>query len=1088
MMKINKKGFTLIELLAVVVIIGILMAVAIPSINLIIMDARKDIYVNSARTFINEAEKEVINSTFEIDDPDTTYYIHIANLVDDATNLGKSGFATWGDSYVVATMALVNNKVDTNYYFNSVDLAGWKITLIGRDKLKKSDVYQDARKTVDFIPVGNRKKIVVYDANGTKITDVKPLVSLSREKADQCYKYTETETEVTITEYKPICGADVIVPGAIAGKRVTEVGDKSFYNKGITNVYVPYTVKTIGQLAFMQNKLTSITLSEGLKTISYAAFYVNNLTEVSVPSSVEIIGTMGFSRNSISKLSLPKNLKSIGNEGFRYNELTEAIEVLVPGPSTTIGDKAFYDNKIAVNDLFWYKKKSDGSPDYTILLGYLGEYTKFSGNKFVIPGTKKGVALKEINDRAFFSQKSLKDWTVVIPDSVTRIGQLAFMDTGIAAVKLPSNLKTVEYAAFYNNNITEVVVPNGAETLGLMAFSRNKIKKISLPKSLKSIGNECFRYNELTDSIETMVPSKKTSIGSKAFADNRILAENTFTYKRNDDDSIDYSVITGYIGDLSEFSDKKLVIPGSKNGVALKEITDKAFYNYTSLKGWSVVIPNTVTTIRQLAFMDTGIVAVTLPSNLKVVEYAAFYNNGLEEVKFPSSTETLGTVAFSRNKIKKISLPKTLKSIGNECFRYNELTDSIETMVPGKDTTIGSKAFADNKILPENSFTYKRNDDGTIDYSTITGYIGNYSEFSNNTFVIPGSKNGVALKEITDKAFFNYTSLKGWNLVIPDSVTTIRQLAFMDTGIVSVKLPHSLKTVEYAAFYNNGITEVVVPNGTETLGLMAFSRNKIKKISLPTTLKSIGNECFRYNELTDSVETMVPGKDTTIGTNAFANNKILAENSFTYKRNDDGSIDYSTITGYIGDYSEFGSSEFVILGSKNGVALKTIKDRVFLNNTNLKGRRLVIPDTVTTIGDLAFMSTGITSVKLPSSLKTVGYAVFYNNSITEVTVPANIETLGLMAFSRNKISKVTLNEGLKSLGNEAFRYNELTTVTIPSTVTSIGTNAFTNNSLKTIVNKTGKKFNWKDIVNGTSTANFETGTIKTSNGNITVTN
>ena len=691
----NEKGFTLIELLAVIVIMGILMAIAIPSINLIIMDARKDIYVNSARTFINEAEKEVINSTFEIDDPDTTYYIHIANLVDDVTNLGKSGFATWSDSYVVATMALVNNKVDTKYYFNSVDLAGWKITLIGRDKLKKSDVYQDSRKTVDFMPVGNRKKIVVYDANGTKVTNIKPIVSLSKEKAEQCYTYTETETEVTLKEYKPICGSDVIVPGAIAGKRVTEVGDRSFYNKGLTSVCVPYTVKTIGQLAFMQNKLTSVTLSEGLKTISYAAFYVNNLTEVSVPSSVEIIGNVGFSRNSISKLSLPKNLKSIGNEGFRYNELTEAIEVLVPGPSTTIGDKAFYDNKIPVNDLFWYKKKSDGSPDYTILLGYLGEYTKFSDNKFIIPGSKKGIALKEINDRAFYNQKALKGWSVIIPDSVTKIGQIAFMETGIVSVKLPSNLKTVEYAAFYNNSLTEVVVPDSTETLGTVAFSRNKLKKISLPLNLKSIGNEGFRYNELTDAIEVLVPGPNTTIGSSAFYDNKIPVNDLFWYKKNSDGSTDYTFLLGYLGEYAKFSDNKFIIPGSKKGIALKEINDRAFYNQKALKGWSVIIPDSVTKIGQIAFMETGIVSVKLPSNLKTVEYAAFYNNSLTEVVVPDSTETLGTVAFSKNKLKKISLAKSLKSIGNECFRYNELTT---VTIPSTVTSIGTNAFTNNSL------------------------------------------------------------------------------------------------------------------------------------------------------------------------------------------------------------------------------------------------------------------------------------------------------------------------------------------------------------------------------------------------------
>ena len=159
MRNINKKGFTLIELLAVIVIMGILMAIAIPSISLVITNSRKDIFINSALTFINEAQKEVLNSTFEIDDPDTTYYIHIANLVDDRTNLGKSGFATWGDAYVVAAMDLINDKVNISYYFNGADIAGWKIALQEKTKLKKTDIFQDTRKTVDYRPIGKRSKI-----------------------------------------------------------------------------------------------------------------------------------------------------------------------------------------------------------------------------------------------------------------------------------------------------------------------------------------------------------------------------------------------------------------------------------------------------------------------------------------------------------------------------------------------------------------------------------------------------------------------------------------------------------------------------------------------------------------------------------------------------------------------------------------------------------------------------------------------------------------------------------------------------------------------------------------------------------------
>ena len=62
----KKKGFTLIELLAVIIILGILMIIAIPSVTKYISDSRKSAYVDTAKEITSGARNLVNAGSLEL--------------------------------------------------------------------------------------------------------------------------------------------------------------------------------------------------------------------------------------------------------------------------------------------------------------------------------------------------------------------------------------------------------------------------------------------------------------------------------------------------------------------------------------------------------------------------------------------------------------------------------------------------------------------------------------------------------------------------------------------------------------------------------------------------------------------------------------------------------------------------------------------------------------------------------------------------------------------------------------------------------------------------------------------------------------
>lgn len=109
---------------------------------------------------------------------------------------------------------------------------------------------------------------------------------------------------------------------------------------------------------------------------------------------------------------------------------------------------------------------------------------------------------------------------------------------------------------------------------------------------------------------------------------------------------------------------------------------------------------------------------------------------------------------------------------------------------------------------------------------------------------------------------------------------------------------------------------------------------------------------------------------------------------------------------------------------------------------------LVIPDTVTEIGDYAFTyCTSIASVDFGKGVTKIGNNSFYYcTGLTSLVLPENLTELPLSAFAAcNALQSVELNDNLEIIGEKAFAgCFELLSVKIPDSVKKIGVEAFDN--------------------------------------------
>ena len=210
--------------------------------------------------------------------------------------------------------------------------------------------------------------------------------------------------------------------------------------------------------------------------------------------------------------------------------------------------------------------------------------------------------------------------------------------------------------------------------------------------------------------------------------------------------------------------------------------------------------------------------------------------------------------------------------------------------------------------------------------------------------VIPDEINGIPVTGICAGAFIQNTALQ--EIILPDTITSIDDNAFLFSSVSSVRFGKGLKTIGYNAFYGcEGLTEIDLPDTVERLERQAFGMCGLREVRLPANLQYMSGSAFNYNDI-DHAE--------------------LSENNPYYKVQD------------------------------GAVYTKDGKELVSWLSTE---PQCTVPEGTVKIGYSAFAGSRVQKVKLPESLREIADRAFFECLyIEEINFPNSLERIGDYAF------------------------------------------------------------------------------------------
>lgn len=550
------------------------------------------------------------------------------------------------------------------------------------------------------------------------------------------------------------------------------------------------------------------------------------------------------------------------------------------------------------------------------------------------------------------------------------------------------------------------------------AFYQCKYEKVLLPTSIDGVGYCAFEKSENL---------KEVIFGGKE----KYISSNSFRSAKN----LSNIIIPESIDSISEGA---FMEAGNGFHIDLSNIKVLGEQCFKKSGISSVILPSTINSLPEEVFYNCKqLTEVSIPEGIKTIEKCAFLScENLKSVTLNNSLVEIGQSAFSSCPIKDIMFPESLKTISFDAFRGCDFT---EILLPDGVEEIGSGAF-ECKNLEKINVPKKLK---KIDHEAFKGSklestfpIENYiSYFGTAAYSYKHPTDAPKDFVLTNVTFRPNTTILADNL-FHTRISYNNYTKYAEEFIESVELPLSLKYIGAGIFNNTKIKEISLPEGLEEIGAEAFRNTPLSSIKLPSTLKKIGEYAFtRGDHVGDEKNVLLTSVDfpeglEEIGYRAFAYQplttvrlpqslKILGRESFGYNKNLVRII-YNCIDAKVNIGSPFNDSscDRITIGEK----VESIPDYLFDsvdNNFNIS--KLEFPNNLKYIGNYSFYKFAtLEQVNLPEGLEFIGEYAFEGTKLMQVDFPKSLKYIGANAFYGTLLDNIVLSENIEFIGSGAF--------------------------------------------------------------------